>query len=141
LVNRLTTRPGVRSKQAPAGHPAGSQRNWCGDRDQGDVWFVDKPLVNDLHPTMKPVELVERAVRNSSRPDDLVLDPFAGSGSTLIACERLRRRATLVELEPAYVDVIIQRWQTLTGASATLAEDARSFEEVAAERTGEVIPA
>jgi DNA modification methylase len=79
--------------------------------------------------------------RNSSRPDDIVLDPFAGSGSTLIACERLGRPARLVELEPAYVDVIIQRWQTLTRASATLGEDARSFEEVAAERTAEVIPA
>jgi DNA modification methylase len=128
-------------QEEPYGWREGAARHWCGDRDQGDVWFIDKPLVNDLHPTMKPVELVERAVRNSSRPDDLVLDPFGGSGSTLIACERLGRRARLVELEPAYVDVIIQRWQTLTGAPATLGEDARSFQEVAAERTGEVIPA
>ena len=56
----------------------GSTHFWCGARDQGDVWFVDKPTVNDLHPTMKPVELVDRAVRNSSRKGGLVLDPFAG---------------------------------------------------------------
>jgi hypothetical protein len=79
-------------------------------------------------------------LRNSSRPDDIVLDPFAGSGFTLIACEGLGRRARLVELDPAYVDVIIQRWQALTGGSATLAQDARSFEEVAAERTDSVMP-
>ena len=88
---------------------------WCGDRDQGDVWSVAKPAVNDLHPTMKPVELVERAIRNSSRPGDLVLDVFAGSGSTLIACERLNRKARLIELEPKYVDVIVRRWQEFTG--------------------------
>src|ERR1700682_3134698 len=56
---------------------------WCGDRDQGGVWSVDKPFVNELHPTMKPVELIERAIRNSSQGGELVLDPFGGSGSTL----------------------------------------------------------
>jgi len=66
----------------------GSDHFWCGARDQGDVWNVKKPQKNDLHPTMKPVELVERAVRNSSKTRDLVLDPFGGSGSTLIACEK-----------------------------------------------------
>jgi DNA modification methylase len=58
----------------------GSDHYWCGARDQGDVWFVDKPSRNDLHPTMKPVELVERALRNSSKSRDIVLDPFGGSG-------------------------------------------------------------
>jgi len=75
-------------------------------RDQGDVWFIKKPHVNDLHPTMKPVELVERAIRNSSKGRDTVLDPFGGSGTTLIACEKAGRQARLIELEPKYCDVI-----------------------------------
>ena len=82
------------------GWPAGHDRYWCGARDQGDVWFVDKPARNDLHPTMKPVALVERAIRNSSKSRDIVLDPFGGSGSTLIACEKTGRQARLVELDP-----------------------------------------
>jgi DNA modification methylase len=63
----------------------GADHYWCGARDQGDVWFFDKPVKNDLHPTMKPVALVERAIRNSSKSRDIVLDPFGGSGTTLIA--------------------------------------------------------
>jgi DNA modification methylase len=114
----------------------GGQRYWCGDRDQGDVWFVDKPAVNDLHPTMKPVELVERAVGNSSRSGDIVLDPFGGSGSTMLACEKLGRRARLIELEPQYVDVAVRRWQQFTGRQATLEADGRTFEEVATARLG-----
>ncbi|MGH7857801.1 MAG: site-specific DNA-methyltransferase, partial [Candidatus Binatia bacterium] len=83
----------------------GHDRYWCGARDQGDVWFLKKPARNDLHPTMKPVELVERAIRNSSKTRDLVLDPFGGSGTTLIACEKTGRRARLIELDPKYCDV------------------------------------
>ncbi|MBK8321620.1 MAG: site-specific DNA-methyltransferase [Betaproteobacteria bacterium] len=101
------------------GWPDGSQRHWCGDRDQGDVWQIKKPQRNDLHPTMKPVELVERAIRNSSRPGQLVLDPFGGSGTTLIAVEKAQRRAALIELDPQYVDVIVRRWQGWTGKQAT----------------------
>ena len=93
------------------GWKEGTDHYWCGARDQGDVWFIDKPAKNDLHPTMKPVELVERAIRNSSKSRDIVLDPFGGSGTTLIAAERSGRRARLVELDPKYVDVIVQRWQ------------------------------
>ena len=78
----------------------GSDHYWCGARDQGDVWFFDKPARNDLHPTMKPVALVERAIRNSSKTRDIVLDPFGGSGSTLIAAEKTGRQARLVELDP-----------------------------------------
>ena len=74
---------------------------------------------------MKPVELVERAVRNSSKTRDLVLDPFGGSGSTLIACEKSGRRARLIELDPKYVDVIVRRWQELTGKVATRADGTR----------------
>jgi DNA modification methylase len=108
---------------------------WCGDRDQGDVWFVDKPTVNDLHPTMKPVELVQKAVRNSSQNKGLVFDPFAGSGSTLIACETTGRHARLIELDPRYVDVIVKRWQDYTGQKAVLEADGREFEQIALERS------
>ena len=89
----------------------GAQHYWCGARDQGDVWQIKKPHENDLHPTMKPVELMERTVRNSSKTRDIVLDPFGGSGTTVIACEKSGRRARLMELDPKYCDVIIRRYQ------------------------------
>lgn len=100
------------------GWPEGATRHWCGDRDQGDVWAIKKPQKNDLHPTMKPVELVERAIRNSSRPGNVVLDPFGGSGTTLIAAEKSGRIARLIELDPKYVDVIVRRWEEFTGKQA-----------------------
>ena len=100
------------------GWPEGATRHWCGDRDQGDVWNIKKPQKNDLHPTMKPVELVERAIRNSSRPGIAVLDPFGGSGTTLIAAEKSGRIARLIELDPKYVDVIVRRWEDFTGQTA-----------------------
>ena len=100
------------------GWPEGATRHWCGDRDQGDVWNIKKPQKNDLHPTMKPVELVERAMRNSSRPGNVVLDPFGGSGTTLIAAEKSGRVARLIELDPKYVDVIVRRWEEFTGKQA-----------------------
>jgi DNA modification methylase len=96
----------------------GADHYWCGARDQGDVWFFDKPVKNDLHPTMKPVALVERAIRNSSKSRDIVLDPFGGSGTTIIAAERTGRRARLIELDPRYVDVIVERWERTTGRRA-----------------------
>jgi DNA modification methylase len=111
-----------------------SDHYWCGARDQGDVWFVKKPVANDLHPTMKPVELVERAIRNSSKSRDSVLDPFAGSGSTLIACEKTHRLARLIELEPRYCDVIIRRFEEFSGKRAVLESDGRGFAEIALER-------
>jgi DNA modification methylase len=117
------------------GWKEGADHFWCGARDQGDVWFIKKPHVNDLHPTMKPVELVERAVRNSSKGRDTVLDPFGGSGTTLIACEKAGRQARLIELEPKYCDVIIRRWQEFTGQEAKLDADGRSHSAVAAERS------
>jgi DNA modification methylase len=99
------------------------------------VWFIDKPLKNDLHPTMKPVALVERAIRNSSKSRDIVLDPFGGSGSTLIACEKTGRQARQIELDPKYVDTTL-RWQDFSGGSAILEADGRSFEEITAGREG-----
>jgi len=120
------------------GWPEGQRHHWCGDRDQGDVWVYPKPRANDLHPTMKPVGLVERAIRDSSRRGDTVLDPFAGSGTTLMAAEATGRRASLVELDPCYCDVILARYAEATGRPATLEEDGRSFAEVRAERLAEV---
>jgi len=113
------------------GWPEGAQRHWCGDRDQGDVWNIRKPQKNDLHPTMKPVELVERAIRNSSRPGNMVLDPFGGSGTTLIAAEKSGRLARLIELDPKYVDVIVRRWQGWTGKQATRESDGALFDDQA----------
>jgi DNA modification methylase len=83
---------------------------------------------------MKPVELVERAIENSSRKGDLILDPFAGSGSTVIACENLSRKARVIELDPGYADVIVRRWQNYTGQTAQREQDGRSFEQIAAEQ-------
>ena len=119
------------------GWPEGAKHHWCGARDQGDVWFIDRPIRNDLHPTMKPVGLVERAIRNSSPRGGLVLDPFGGSGTTLIAAERTGRAARVVELDPRYVDVIVERWQAETGCEAVLDGDGRGFAAVKAERPGE----
>jgi DNA modification methylase len=118
------------------GWPADGTRHWCGARDQGDVWNIKKPHKNDLHPTMKPVELVERAVRNSSRPGDIVLDSFGGSGTTMIASEKSDRKARLIELDPKYVDVIVRRWQDYAGAQATRQSDGVAFDALVSEPGG-----
>ncbi len=83
---------------------------------------------------MKPVELVERAIRNSSKNRDTILDPFGGSGTTLIACEKAGRHARLIELEPRYCDVAVTRWQDWCGQTATLEGDGRTFAELAEAR-------
>ena len=119
------------------GWPEGVKRHWCGDRDQGDVWNIERPHKNDLHPTMKPVSLVERAVRNSSRKGDLVFDPFGGSGTTLIAAEKTGRHASLIELDPKYVDVIVRRWQEFTGETAVLESSGQSFDDL---NSGDTMP-
>jgi DNA modification methylase len=90
------------------------------DRKQDSVWEVPRPRSNKEHPTMKPIELITRAINNSSRANDLVLDPFAGSGSTLIAAEQTRRRARVMEIDPKYCDVIIARYERITGKTAEL---------------------
>ena len=83
-------------------------------KDMGWQIREKKPSINDVHPTMKPVKLFGRLVKNSSKRNDIVLDLFGGSGTTIVACEQLNRRAYLMELDPAYVDVIIDRYQKLT---------------------------
>lgn len=115
-------------------HVAGEKDPWYGDKSQSTLWQEKKPAANRLHPTMKPIELIERALLNSSKSGDCVLDLFGGSGSTLIACERRKREARLMELDPKYTDVIVKRWQDYTGEHATLLGGDRSFDEVAAER-------
>lgn len=85
------------------------------DRKQSDVWFIDRPKRSEDHPTMKPPPLVERSLVNSSLPGDIVLDPFVGSGTTLIVCEQLNRKCRAVELDPIYAAVTIERWAEFTG--------------------------
>jgi hypothetical protein len=108
---------------------AGQTDPWYGDKSQSTLWHENKPAANRLHPTMKPVELIERALVNSSKAGDVVLDLFGGSGSTLIACERKGQLARLPELDPKYADVIVRRWQEYAGKIAMLDGAARSFEE------------
>jgi DNA modification methylase len=102
-------------KPAVSGRLGRGGAGWHGDNSQTSVFEIDRPRASLEHPTMKPPELVEIALRNSSGRGELVLDPFAGSGSTLVACERLGRRARLIELDPGYCDVIIARYEALTG--------------------------
>lgn len=89
---------------------------WYGNKAQSDVWYMSRGATGKyVHPTQKPVELIERALENSSKGGDTILDMFGGSGSTLIACEKTGREARLMELDPKYVDVIVRRWQEFTG--------------------------
>ena len=103
----------------------GAKHHWCGDRDQGDVWSIDRPSDSDLHPTMKPLELIERAVTNSSEIGDVVLDLFLGSGSTLIASERTGRVCYGMEIDPHYCHIAVMRWEAFTGEKATKTPSSR----------------
>jgi DNA modification methylase len=82
------------------------------------VWEIPRPTASPDHPTVKPVELVARAIVLSCRPGDVVLDPFAGSGTTIIAAEQLGRRCCAVDIDPVYVDVAVRRWEEFTGRAA-----------------------
>jgi DNA modification methylase len=115
------------------GWKPGTGHTWIGGRDKSTVFDEDKPTLNELHPTMKPVGLVAQMLRNSAPQGAAVLDPFGGSGSTLMSCDALGLRARLVELDPRYVDVIVRRWQDATGGTATLA-GADAFEQMAVQR-------
>jgi DNA modification methylase len=117
-------------------HLAGQKDPWYGDKSQSTLWEEKKPAANRLHPTMKPVELVERALVNSSKAGDIVVDLFGGSGTTLIGCERTGRKARLMELDPKYADVIVRRWQEYNGKAVVLDGDERTFSAVASDRLG-----
>lgn len=90
------------------------------DRKQSDVWVIDRPKKSEEHPTMKPLELVERSLKNSSQPGAVILDLFAGSGTTLIACERLGRVCRTMDNDPKYVSVALERWSQMTGQQPIL---------------------
>jgi len=101
-------------------HIKGKPDSWYGDKTQNTVWEEKKPSASRLHPTMKPVEIVERAILNSSQAGNIVLDLFMGSGTTLIACHKHGRIGYGMELDPAYCDVIITRWEEFKGKTAVL---------------------
>lgn len=86
------------------------------------VLHENKPLASELHPTMKPVALIERQIHNSSREGEIVLDLFGGSGTTMISCENQRRKCRIMEFDPHYCDVIIKRWEKLTGQTAQIVQ-------------------
>jgi DNA modification methylase len=124
----------------------GRSSHWCGDRKQSTVWEVsnlnpfggdsDEGTVDEStgHGTQKPVELMRRPIINHTQPGDIVYDPFLGSGSVLIAAETTGRVCYGLEIDPAYVDVVVHRWQKLSGKQAVLDGDGRTFAEVAAQR-------
>ena len=106
--------------------PKGSTLRWCGASTEATLWEMKRDPTNNFHPTQKPVELAERAIGNHKA--QTVLDLFGGSGSTLIACERVRRHARIMELDPAYCDVIVKRWEDFTGNTAVCEPSDAHFE-------------
>jgi len=109
------------------GWTEGAAHTWNSDRKQTTVLEFDKPSRNKEHPTMKPVDLFQYQMANSTKPGNVVLDSFGGSGTTMIAAERINRKARLMELDPRYCDVIIKRWEDFTGKKAILEEAPEAF--------------
>ena len=106
--------------------------NWHGDKAQSDVWYMSRGATGQyVHPTQKPVELIEKAINNSSKGQDVVIDVFGGSGSTLIACEKTNRYCRMMELDPKYCDVIVKRWEEFTGKEAVLESSGQTYSEAA----------
>jgi site-specific DNA-methyltransferase (adenine-specific) len=117
------------------GWKEGAGHLWATDRKQTTILEFDRPSRSTLHPTMKPVDLIEYQVLNNTKGQDVVLDLFGGGGSTLIACEKTGRHARLMELDPKYADVIVRRWQEFTGKQATHEATGATFAEVEADST------
>lgn len=111
----------------------GATAEWRGGRKQSTVWFIEHLKCDTGHGTQKPVECMKRPIENNSSPGQAIYEPFSGSGTTLIACEMTGRACHAIELNPAYVDVAVRRWQEFTGRMATL-EDGRTFEDLANDR-------
>jgi len=111
-----------------------NSHKFYGGKNGMDIWRIPRTAKNDLHPTMKPVELCKKAIEDGSQINGIVLDLFGGSGSTLIACEKHGRNARLMELDPKYCDVIIKRWQEFTGQQATLESSGENFDIVSGGR-------
>ena len=113
----------------------GATGHWSGDRKQSTLWQIEKPRKSETdHSTQKPVECMKRPIENNSSPGQAVYEPFSGSGTTIIAAEMTGRCCHAIELNPAYVDVAIKRWQDFSGSKATLESSGQSFDELAAER-------
>lgn len=113
----------------------GKTGHYNGDRKQSTIWDIDKQQKNETgHSTQKPVECMKRPIENNSSPGQAVYEPFSGSGTTIIAGEMTGRSVHAIELNPAYVDVAIHRWQDFSGQVATLDGDGRTFAELEAER-------
>ena len=113
----------------------GRKGHYDGGRKQTTLWQIDKPRKSETgHSTQKPVECMKRPIENNSSPGQAIYEPFSGSGTTIIAAEMTGRHCYAIELNPAYVDVAVKRWQEFTGQSATLEGDGRTFDEIAASR-------
>ncbi len=106
------------------GWKKGNSHKWYGDFKQDTIWNIDRPSKSKKHPTMKPIELIIKAINNSSKIKNILLDVFLGSGSTLIACEKTNRKCYGMELDPHYCDVIVKRWEEFTGKKAKRVERA-----------------
>jgi DNA modification methylase len=112
--------------------------HWCGDRKQSTLWNINaRDDGGHGHGTQKPVECMRRPIENNSSPGQAIYEPFSGSGTTIIAAEMTSRSCLAIEIDPAYVDVAISRWQAFAGATATLEKDGRPFAHVSAPRVGE----
>jgi site-specific DNA-methyltransferase (adenine-specific) len=112
----------------------GATGSWSGGRKQSTVWFIEHLKSDTGHGTQKPVECMKRPIENNSSPGHAVYEPFSGSGTTIIACEMTGRSCHAIELNPAYVDVAVKRWQDFTGKTATLESDGRTFDEISVAR-------
>ena len=111
--------------------------HWSGGRKQTTLWQISgkDQDASTVHGTQKPVECMRRPMLNNSSPGQAVFDPFSGSGTSIIAAETISRHCQAIELDPAYVDLAVTRWQDFTGRQATLAGDGRTFAEIRAART------
>ena len=115
-----------------------SSSHWSGDRKQSTLWTINaREDAGHGHGTQKPVECMRRPIENNSSPGQAIYEPFSGSGTTIIAAEMTGRSCSAIELDPAYVDVAVLRWQAFTGQAATLEGDNRPFIDIAGERRPE----
>jgi DNA modification methylase len=109
--------------------------HWAGDRKQTTLWQIAKPQKSETgHSTQKPVECMKKPIENNSSPGQAVYEPFSGSGTTIIAAEQTGRCCYAIELNPAYVDVAVKRWQDFTGQEATLEATGETFNALASKR-------
>jgi DNA modification methylase len=117
-----------------------SGAHWCGDRKQSTVWTINaREDEGHGHGTQKPVECMRRPIENNSSPGQALYDPFAGSGTTIIAAEMSGRHCCALDIDPAYVDVAVQRWQAFTGQEARLEGTGQTFAAASIKRQSEAV--